>query len=151
MENTASPQECGVGIRGVAMAIDSGVWFVLLFVATYPIAAITGNIQTTASGTQADLTGIPAMVALLLWFGLALGYHTLLEWRFGKTIGKYLVSIKATADDGTPLSFRSSLVRNVARLIDFLPFFYLVGILLLLWSDRYKRLGDRVAETVVSR
>lgn len=88
---------------------------------------------------------------MLLWLGLSLGYHTLLEWLFGKTIGKYLVSIKVIADDGSPLTFRSSLVRNVVRLIDFLPSFYPIGIIVLLGSDHPKRLGDRVAEMVVGR
>lgn len=121
------------------------------FVSVSAIGAITGETQTTVSGTQTNLTGPLAIVAVLLWLGLSLGYHTLLEWRFGKTIGKYLVSIKAISDDGTPLTFRTSLVRNEVRLIDFLPFFYIIGIIVLLGSDRPKRLGDRVAETAVSR
>lgn len=151
MNDADPPTRCGVGIRGVAMAIDSAVWFALLFVAIFPIAAVTGDVQTTGGTTSADLTGTPATVALLLWLGLALGYHTLLEWRFGRTIGKHLVSIRATGADGSPLTLRSSLVRNVSRLVDFLPFFYLVGIVLVSTSDRRKRLGDRLGDTVVVR
>jgi len=143
--------ECGVGIRGVAIAIDSGIWFGLLFAAIYPIAALTGDVQTTATGTDADLTGAPATAALLLWLGLGLGYHTLFEWRSGKTLGKYLVGIRAASDDGSPLTLRSSAVRNVSRLLDVLPFFYLVGIVALSLSDRRKRLGDRLGDTVVVR
>lgn len=151
MRDADRPTECGVGIRGVAMAIDSTVWFVLLFVAIFPIAAVTGNVQTAGGTTNADLTGTPATVALLLWLGLGLGYHTLLEWRFGQTIGKYLVGIRATSDDDSPLTLRSSLVRNVSRLVDFLPFLYLAAIVALSLSDRRKRLGDRLGDTVVVR
>jgi uncharacterized RDD family membrane protein YckC len=146
-----APEECGVGIRGVAMAIDSVVWFALFFVSTFLVAAIIGDIQTSGGTINADLEGTPALVSFILWLGLSLGYHVLLEWRFGKTIGKTLVKIRATNADGSPLSLRSSLVRNVLRLADFLPLLYLVGIVSLILSDRSKRLGDRLADTVVIR
>ncbi|WP_134668848.1 RDD family protein [Halorussus marinus] len=148
---TDNPNDCGVGIRGVAMGIDSVVWFGLLFAAIYPIAALTGDIETTATGTDADLTGTPATAAFLLWLGLGVGYHTLFEWRSGKTLGKYLVGIRAVDDDGSPLTLRSAAVRNVSRLVDVLPLFYVVGIVAALLSDRYKRVGDRLADTVVVR
>lgn len=141
------PRDCGVGIRGVAMTIDSFVWFALLFVAVFPVAAITGDITTVGGETSADLEGTPATAAFALWLGLSIGYHTLLEWRFGGTAGKYLVGIRATNADGTPLTLRSSLVRNVARLVDFLPLLYGVNIALLATSERHRRLGDRLAGT----
>jgi uncharacterized RDD family membrane protein YckC len=54
-------------------------------------------------------------------------------------------------DDGSPLSLGSSVVRNVLRLVDFLPVFYLVGIVSLVFSDANQRLGDRFGGTVVVR
>lgn len=143
--------ECGLGIRGVAMAIDTAVWFALFFLATFPVAAITGDITTTAEGVDASLTGTPALVALALWFALAIGYHTAFEWRFGKTLGKYLVAIRVVNDDGSPVSIRSSLVRNALRLVDWLPGFYVLGMLLIALSGRNQRLGDRVGDTIVVR
>lgn len=151
MENDDTSEKCGVGIRGVAMAIDSVVWFALFFVSTFLVAAVIGDIQTSEATMNADLEGTPALVSLVLWFGLSLGYHALLEWRFGRTIGKALVKIRATNADGSSLSLRSSLLRNVLRLVDFLPFFYLIGIVSLVLSDRSRRLGDRLADTVVVR
>lgn len=60
-----------------------------------------------------------ATVAFVLWLALGIGYH--LEWPFGKTLGKHPVGIRVINEDGPPLSPRSSLVRNVARLVDFFP------------------------------
>ena len=151
MESDDTPEECGFGIRGVAMAIDSVVWVALFFGSAFVVATVVGDIQTSGATTNADLEGTPALVSLVLWFGLSLGYHALLEWRFGRTIGKALVKIRATNADGSSLSLQSSLVRNVLRLVDFLPFFYLIGIVSLILSDRSKRLGDRLADTVVVR
>ncbi|WP_135854936.1 RDD family protein [Halorussus salinus] len=151
MATTDEFEECGVGIRGVAIAIDSFVWFGLLFAAIYPVAAVTGDIQTTATGTNAELEGTPGTVAFLLWLGLSLGYHTVAEWRYGQTLGKGLVKIEVRASDGAAPTLRSSAVRNLARLVDFLPLWYGLGILLVLTSERHRRLGDRVGDTVVVR
>lgn len=148
---TDTPKRCGLGIRGVAIAIDSVVWFAFFFVAVPLVAAVTGQLELITSGVQANLEGTPAVVAFLLWLALGIGYHTLFEWRYGKTLGKYLVGIRAVNEDGSALSLRSALVRNVARLVDFFPLYYVVGIVALLLSDEDKRLGDRWAGTIVVR
>lgn len=133
------------------MAIDSVVWFGLLFVAVYSVAAATGQLETATNSVNASLEGTAGTMAFGLWLALGLGYHTLLEWRVGKTIGKYLVGIRAVNEDGSSLSLGSSLIRNILRLIDFLPIFYFVGIVVLVLSDQNKRLGDRFGNTLVVR
>jgi uncharacterized RDD family membrane protein YckC len=145
------PDRCGVGIRGVAMAIDTVVWLALFVIAVSVVGAITGQTATTTSGVETDLTGTPAVIGLALWLALAIGYHTLAEWRYGKTLGKYLVSIRVVAGDGSAPSFGAVLGRNVLRLVDWVPLFYVVGIVAVLVSDRQRRLGDWVADTAVVR
>jgi len=151
MTDDDGPQRCGLGVRGVAMTIDSIVWFGLLIVAALPIAVATGQLETTASGVDASLDGAAGTAAFVLWLALGIGYHTLLEWRFGKTLGKYLVGIKVTAADGSPIGLGASLVRNVLRLVDFLPIWYLVGIVAILVSDANERIGDRFGGSAVVR
>lgn len=150
MDSTGAT-ECGIGIRAVAVTIDAVVWVVLQFVAVYGVAAATGAIETTATGVDATLDGSPAILALALWLGLALAYHTVLEWRYGRTLGKYLVSVRVRSADGTPVSLRSSLLRNLVRLVDWLPLGYVVGSAVIALSDRPRRLGDRLGDTVVVR
>lgn len=151
MEEADSSRQCGVGIRGVAMTIDSFVWVGLFFLAGIAVASLTGQLVTSPSGAETDLEGGPALLSLGLWLGLAIGYHTLFEWQFGQTIGKYLVGIQVTDVDGSPLSLSSSLLRNSARLIDWLPLFYVAGIAMLVLSDRNQRLGDRLGGSIVVR
>lgn len=151
MADSTWERRCGVGIRGVAMALDSVVWFGLFFVATTTVGALTGELQMTGGQVSADLTGLPALLAFVGWLGLAIGYHTLLEWRSGRTIGKRLVAIRVVQADGSPLTFRAALYRNLLRLVDWLPMFYVVGIVGVLTSDANQRLGDRLAETLVVR
>lgn len=142
---------CGIGIRGVAVGIDSFVWIALLFVSVFVTGALTGQLEVGAQGLNTDLEGSPASMALGIWLVLALGYHTILEWQFGKTIGKSLVNIRVSSDDGTSLSLGTSLLRNVLRLVDWLPGLYLVGIVGIALSGRQQRLGDRLAGTTVVR
>jgi uncharacterized RDD family membrane protein YckC len=142
---------CGVGIRGVSMAIDSFVWFGLFLVAVTAVGAATGQIEMTATGVDTTLEGRNGMIGFGLWLALGIGYHTMFEWLFGKTIGKYLVGIKVTTYNGSGISLLSSLVRNVFRLVDFLPILYLLGILSVVVSGQDQRLGDKFGRTVVVR
>lgn len=151
MTELDSADRCGLGIRGVAMTIDSFVWFGLFFVATFAVAVPAGELQSTADGVDAQLEGTLGTVAFLAWLGLGIGYHTVLEWRSGKTIGKYLVGIRAVEDDGSSLSLWSSLVRNLLRIVDWLPMFYGLAIVLVAVSDDNERLGDRLGGTAVVR
>ncbi|WP_227134695.1 RDD family protein [Halorubellus salinus] len=151
MEATRENDACGVGIRGVAMAIDSFVWFGLLFVGVYAVAAVTGQIEVTNGNVDASLQGGAGMAALGLSLGLGVAYHALLEWWAGRTIGKALVAIRVVTEDGTTPSAGASLARNVVRLVDWLPLFYVVGIATMAFSSDSQRLGDRLAGTTVVR
>lgn len=151
MTESDAVERCGVGIRGVAMGIDSVVWLGLFLIATIAVGAVTGQLERTADGLNANLTGGPALLGLTLWLALAIGYHTLLEWRYGQTLGKRLVAIRVVRDDGEPLSLRDSTLRNTTRLVDWIPVFYLLGIGIMLISDTQQRLGDRIANTTVVR
>lgn len=151
MDDSDTSDSCGVGIRGVAMTIDSFVWMGLFVVAGLAVGVATGQVETAVNGADVDLDGTPAQVSLVVWLTLATGYHTLFEWQFGKTIGKYLVGIRVTAADGSAPSLVDVLLRNIGRLVDWLPLFYIVGIVAVVISEQNKRLGDQLGETAVIR
>jgi uncharacterized RDD family membrane protein YckC len=67
----------------------------------------------------------------------------------GQTPGKRFFGIAVLNDDGTPVRWPAALTRNLLRAADFLPFFYGVGLLAMLASRDFKRLGDLAAGTVV--
>jgi uncharacterized RDD family membrane protein YckC len=71
------------------------------------------------------------------------------EWRWGRTPGKGLLLIRVVPERGRRLTWNQAAIRNLGRLVDFLPFFYLVGVLLITESPRRQRAGDRWAHTVV--
>ncbi|VAW86796.1 hypothetical protein MNBD_GAMMA17-296 [hydrothermal vent metagenome] len=85
------------------------------------------------------------LVFLGEWF-----YPVLFEmFKGGATPGKRRMEIKVINDNGTPVSWSASIVRNLLRTVDFLPFLYGFGLFSILINRDFKRLGDLAAGTLV--
>ena len=96
--------------------------------------------------------GLGAALFVILSFLLFAGYDILFEvYGSGRTPGKRLNGLRVVREDASPVTFVPSAVRNVMRLIDFLPSFYLVGIVSILATRMNQRLGDLAAGTLVVR
>ncbi len=81
---------------------------------------------------------------------LALLYFTFFEGTTGQTLGKQAVSIKALDEvSKKPVNMERALLRNILRIIDWFPFFYLIGFILVETQPQKKRLGDTLARTIV--
>ena len=88
----------------------------------------------------------------VLFFVVNWGYFVLLEWWLGgQSLGKKAVGLRVLSDDGVRISLMQSAVRNLFRVVDNLPLFYLVGGGVAFFSARSKRLGDMAAGTLVVR
>jgi uncharacterized RDD family membrane protein YckC len=91
-------------------------------------------------------------VLVLVTFFITWCYFVLLEWLWqGQTVGKRMYGLRVIGEDGSPATFTAVLVRNLARMIDFLPGFYAVGLLTVIVTPRSQRLGDLAAGTYVVR
>jgi uncharacterized RDD family membrane protein YckC len=133
----------------IALAVGSA------FSSIAPIQpATSGDVNATVAQINATLTQVSgalsagiataAVITLIVWFL----YYTLLEGRYGQTLGKWFVKIKVVKEDGTKISYGDAAVRTILRIIDAI-FDYLIGALLIWTSDKKQRLGDRIAHTVV--
>jgi uncharacterized RDD family membrane protein YckC len=69
--------------------------------------------------------------------------------RGGATPGKKRLGLVVLHDDGTPVGWSASVVRNLVRFADFLPLAYGFGLVAMLVAPDFKRLGDLAAGTVV--
>jgi uncharacterized RDD family membrane protein YckC len=67
----------------------------------------------------------------------------------GQTIGKRAVGIRVVHEDGTRIRWSASLLRNLLLWADAMPGTYLVGLASMLASERFRRLGDLAAGTLV--
>jgi uncharacterized RDD family membrane protein YckC len=91
-------------------------------------------------------------VLTLLTFFIAWAYFVVLEWLWqGQTVGKRLYGLRVIRDDGAPAGFIAVLIRNLIRIVDFLPLFYGLGLLMIIGTSRSQRLGDLAAGTYVVR
>jgi uncharacterized RDD family membrane protein YckC len=90
-------------------------------------------------------------VMLLAWFALEWFYPVYFEvMRAGATPGKRAFGLTVLQDDGTPVTWQASIIRNLLRAVDFLPLLYGFGLASMLLSSEFKRLGDIAARTVVA-
>lgn len=88
----------------------------------------------------------------LLSFALLWGYYLLFEmiWN-GQSPGKRWVGLRVLKGNGGPISFVDSAIRNLVRVVDFLPAYYGIGVIVMFLNNRAQRLGDLAAGTVVVR
>lgn len=133
------------GRRIAAALVDITLWAVILTLA----ALRFGSYGAGPNGVNISLTGSPFLVYVLL----LLGYYTLCEWLWSRTLGKHVVGLLTVGPAGGRITFVQSLVRNVLRCIDGFPYFipYLLGFVVLTVNPRKQRLGDLVARTYVTR
>jgi uncharacterized RDD family membrane protein YckC len=128
-------QPAGIIVRAAAFGIDLGIR-ALIYTGVAISSAFLGDFGM----------GIFLVVAFLLeWF-----YPIWFELRHnGQTPGKKKMGIKVIHDDATSINFGSSFLRNLLRTADFLPMFWGLGILSILFNKDFKRLGDMAAGTLV--
>ena len=67
----------------------------------------------------------------------------------GSSPGKQIMGLRVVQDDGTPIGWSASLIRNLLRFVDMLPFGYFLGAISCLQHPHFKRLGDIAAGTLV--
>lgn len=146
-------EPAGLGTRFLAIMVDAliqwGAAILLLFLVV-PAAVIT---DTANLFNNSDAVNGVLIAILLLGFGfLFFLYKLVLEafWN-GQTVGKRVVGIRVIKANGLPADFLQIVVRNLLRVVDYLPLQYLIGSLAIAASQRSKRLGDMVAGTVVVR
>jgi uncharacterized RDD family membrane protein YckC len=133
----------GIGSRFLAQLVDGAVFGVAYFVIVIA-ASVTGGV--TGSPQLAGLIGI--VLAFLVTFGYFIVWEAV--WN-GQTPGKRAMRLRVVGDRGEPIGFAQSAIRNLVRIVDFLPVAYGIGVIVLFINGRGKRLGDLAAGTVVVR
>jgi uncharacterized RDD family membrane protein YckC len=81
---------------------------------------------------------------------LFFAYYIGTEAYAGGTIGKKVMGLRVTKD-GQQADLQSVVIRNVLRIVDGLPFLYLLGVITMAVRSDRRRIGDIVAGTDVVR
>ena len=127
----------GVGSRFVSALVDVAIQGGLIIAAAI-VGAVLGDIGP----------GVFALLSFLIVFTYDVFFEVLAS---GRTPGKRWNGLRVVRAEGRPVDFTSSAIRNLLRVVDFLPGAYLVGIASVLLTRRNQRLGDLAAGTLVVR
>jgi len=139
---TAAP--AGVGRRVAAAVVDLLLTSALFVV----LAAVAGELETAGGSFTVRLEN----AGFLLFLALVFAYFTLTEGTTGRSLGKALLGLRVVALDGRPAGLGRAAARTALRVVDALPFLYLVAFVVVLATPpRRQRVGDLVAKTLVVR
>ncbi|MFT3767777.1 MAG: RDD family protein [Minicystis sp.] len=132
----------GPAMRALAWLID--------LLARGAIAVVVVVVGLIAGISADNLGRASSGVILLALFLLEWFYYVFFEtlWS-GRTPGKRALSLRVVTEGGHPLTFADSLLRNLLRAADFLPFLYAVGLVVMGRDRRFRRLGNLAAGTIV--
>ncbi len=120
------------------------LWAWLIDLLIRAIIIIVVGIISAFFGTAG--TGIIAVAYFIITWLYPVYFEV---YRGGMTPGKKKQGIYVCHDNGTPISLQSSMIRNLLRVADFLPFGFAAGILTIMFTQRSQRLGDIIAGTLV--
>lgn len=140
----------GIGNRAYALVIDYivlGLILIVLLVGALIFNSVLVEVVKQLVGStdrlELWLIGVQLLIAFFIYVGYFVFFETL--WS-GQTPGKRYVKIRVIRDDGRPVRLQQSTLRALLRPFDDLFF---IGVFLIVFNSREKRLGDLVGGTLV--
>jgi uncharacterized RDD family membrane protein YckC len=138
----------GIWRRLGALVVDGLLFCVVFLPATRIVKGVW--IMNTADHRWANGLLISDPLCLI-FLALMFLYFVLFEGLVGATLGKWALGLRVVSTGGINPGLARSALRNVLRLVDGLPAFNIVGVVLILRSPEGARFGDRAAGTRVIR
>ncbi len=133
----------GIGSRFYAALLDTSLLLVIIFLGFFVTYYTQFELVSLLGNWLAAISGL--VVFALFW-----GYYMIFEITMnGQSPGKRALGLRVIKEGGYPISFADSAIRNLVRIIDFLPIGYGVGLLSMLMNKNWRRLGDLAAGTLV--
>ena len=144
----------GIGSRFLALLLDYLIQGVVAAIALLFFMLVSFSVARAGAGGTAPSTPTAEKwaiaILILIPFLFHWGYFTLFEafWH-GQTPGKRVVKLRVIQQTGRPIGLFESMTRNLIRIVDSLPVFYLAGAISVFFTRQQQRLGDLVAGTLV--
>jgi uncharacterized RDD family membrane protein YckC len=140
----------GIGSRFLAALVDTSIIVLIQGIIVIGVTFLTNVLYGSTDWAAGDsAVWMFALIGLLL-FAIFWGYYIFFEMLSnGQSPGKRIVGLRVLRSNGTPISLSESVIRNLVRLIDFMPVLYGIGVVTMFIDQRSRRLGDLAAGTLV--
>jgi uncharacterized RDD family membrane protein YckC len=141
-------QIAGPGSRSYAFVIDWHIRLILalawFFGGTIVLLGSLAALGQTEPGSQwLWWVLLPSLIIYFL-------YHPVLEIAMhGRTPGKRIAGVRLVTRSGDIPGAGALLLRNIFRILDSLPFAYLLGLMLVVFTEHHVRAGDLAAGTLL--
>jgi uncharacterized RDD family membrane protein YckC len=140
-----------IGSRIVAVIIDYIIIWLIMLIITLPLG-MSAAFFSLVSGMANPMLLVSAMALIAavaaIHVVVLILYFSYFESTTGQTPGKRMMKIKVVKTGGKSLNFTDAFIRTLFRIIDQIGA-YLVGLVIILLSDKKQRLGDMAADTIV--
>jgi uncharacterized RDD family membrane protein YckC len=131
----------GPVVRTMAWMIDLLIYLILLFA----LSLLLFLVVAPHLGGEVTQGIFLLLLFLVTWF-----YNVLFEAsESGRTPGQRAMKLRVASITGGPVTLGQAMMRNLLRVVDFMPGLYLTGFISCLLTRRFQRLGDLVAGTVM--
>lgn len=146
----------GIGTRFLAYLVDRTIQLGLIawmIVAGLVVLGFFGAVEPFSvllTRMRGALGQWLIALAILAYGVTTIGYFILFEYIWsGRTPGKRSQQIRVIRNDGRPVSFFDSAVRNILRFVDIVASVYPIGLVFMFLDSRQRRLGDMAGGTLV--
>ncbi len=144
--DTKNVRYAGLWFRFGALVLDTLLFCAFFFPITRLVKGVWLMTPTDHRWNAGLFVSDPICIAFFIVMVL---YYVLLEGWFGLTVGKWALGLRVIEVGGRTPGVKKALLRNALRVVDSLPAFYILGVLMILRSPQRARLGDRWAGTRV--
>jgi uncharacterized RDD family membrane protein YckC len=142
LREVETPEGVALHLRSAGVVPRALAWLLDLMVRGAVVVALS-TVMGLLGGAG---TGAFLVAMFLVFWAYPIAFEV---WRDGQTPGKRAFGLKVVCDNGTPVTWLPSLVRNLLRTVDMLPVLYGFGVASSLADAQGRRLGDHVAGTLV--
>jgi uncharacterized RDD family membrane protein YckC len=148
-----------IGNRFLAVLIDHFIQYMTILIVAWAFISWSGVANMNSLERDELLAQMSKWTIALMIFALFLifaGYFIFFEWLWnGQTPGKRLMKLRVIREDGRPITLWEAVARNLLRIFDAAPGFfvpiYSLGLVSIFLNRRDQRFGDMFAGTVVIR
>ncbi len=142
----------GIGSRFLAALIDTVLLIALQLLVNLTLLFVVAIIAGQSLAEFGQNRGLSLLVGVfgLVSFAFLWGYYIFFEllWN-GQSPGKRIIGLRVIQRNGAPIDVAAAMIRNLVRIVDFLPLYYGLGVVTMFIDRKSRRLGDFAAGTLV--